>query len=46
MAISGTTRSVMSEKVLKGASEEKILDAITNANEEQIKNDKEVSKKK
>lgn len=36
----------MSEKIIKGASQEAILDAIENSNEEQIKNDKEVSKKK
>lgn len=43
--MSGTNRAVMSEIVMKGGSEEELANALNNANEEQIKNDSEVSKK-
>lgn len=44
--MSGTNRSVMSEVVMKGGSESALTKALENANEKQVENDKEVSKKK
>ncbi len=43
--MSGTNRSVMSDVVMKGGSESALTKALDNANEEQIKIDKKVSKK-
>lgn len=45
MGANGVTRSVMSEKILKGASEKGILDAIVDENEEAKKLDPKNGKK-
>ena len=41
----GTNQNVLSSVIMKGGSESTLTKALENANEEQIKNDKEVSKK-